>query len=152
MARLIIKNRDKKTQKPSWRCVAPSCTTVRQGNAALDRVLKHATSCKALQAFDEKLWQEALGQSGQGSPGAKVEEAANLALPMETAVDPPRKKLKGQATLDIGQFREAGKKAREEEHKLFQTKVDHTIMRLICVRGLVPHVIDLPEWKELMVI
>jgi hypothetical protein len=34
--------------------------------------------------------------------------------------------------------------------KKFQNSVDHIIMRLICVRGLVPNLIDSPEWKELM--
>jgi hypothetical protein len=43
-----------------------------------------------------------------------------------------------------------GKKEKEEQRKLFQAKVDHVIMRLICVRGLIPHIIDSPEWKELM--
>jgi hypothetical protein len=28
--------------------------------------------------------------------------------------------------------------------------VDHVIIWLICVRGLVPNVLDSPEWKELM--
>ncbi|KAG2086372.1 ribonuclease H-like domain-containing protein [Suillus cothurnatus] len=43
-----------------------------------------------------------------------------------------------------------GKRVKEEARQLFQDKVDHVIMRLICVRGLVPHVIESPEWKELM--
>jgi len=52
--------------------------------------------------------------------------------------------------LDIGQLREVGKKVKDEQRQLYQAKVDHNIMRLICVRGLVPNVIDSPEWKELM--
>ena len=31
-----------------------------------------------------------------------------------------------------------------------QTRVDHVVMRLICVRGLVPNILDSPEWKELI--
>lgn len=38
-----------------------------------------------------------------------------------------------------------------KETKKFQNSVDHIIMRLICVRGLVPNVLDSPEWKELMI-
>jgi hypothetical protein len=83
-----------------------------------------------LQVFDEKLWQEAIIQSGQGSLRAKVEELANL---VSEAVDLPQKKLQSQATLDVGQFCKAGKKAREEEQKLFQVKVDQAIVCLICV-------------------
>jgi hypothetical protein len=44
----------------------------------------------------------------------------------------------------------AGKKQKVEAQKAYQAKVDHIIMRLICVRGLVPHILDSPEWKELM--
>jgi hypothetical protein len=44
----------------------------------------------------------------------------------------------------------AGKKQKAEAQKAYQAKVDHIIMRLICVRGLVPHILDSPEWKELM--
>ena len=135
----------------TWRCIAPSCTTVHQGNAAFDRVLKHAVTCKSLQAFNADLWQEALDQSGQGSLGATVED--NAAAPRATEQSAPqRKKIKGQSNLDIGQFRDAGKKAREEEQKIFQAKADHAVMRLICARGLVPHILDSPEWKELMAI
>lgn len=66
------------------------------------------------------------------------------------ANEPPKKKVKGQGTLDLGMYRACGKKDKDEQQKLFQAKVDHVIMRLICVRGLIPHIIDSPEWKELM--
>lgn len=34
--------------------------------------------------------------------------------------------------------------------KQLQTKLDHCIMKLICVSGLVPRILDSPEWKEFM--
>jgi len=43
-----------------------------------------------------------------------------------------------------------GQKSKEEQLMAYQNKVDHIIMRLICVRGLVPHIIDSGKWKELM--
>ena len=43
-----------------------------------------------------------------------------------------------------------GKKIKEDTCQLFQAKVDHIIMRLICVCGLIPNLIDSAEWKELM--
>ncbi|KAF8817235.1 hypothetical protein BYT27DRAFT_7075277 [Phlegmacium glaucopus] len=55
-----------------------------------------------------------------------------------------------QGTLNLTPLHVAGKKAKAEETKKFQNSVDHIIMRLICVRGLVPNVLNSPEWKELM--
>ena len=40
--------------KHSWGCVA--CPIVQQGNSQLDRVLKHAMTCKALQLHDIDFW------------------------------------------------------------------------------------------------
>jgi hypothetical protein len=33
---------------------------------------------------------------------------------------------------------------------VFKKRIDHIIMRLICVCGLVPNILDSPEWKELV--
>lgn len=38
----------------------------------------------------------------------------------------------------------------EQTRQKYQDEVDHIIMRLICVRRLVPNLIDSFEWKELM--
>jgi hypothetical protein len=55
-----------------------------------------------------------------------------------------------EGTLNMATLRAEGAKAKALSHRKFQEEVDHIIMRLICVRGLVPNVIDSPEWKELM--
>ena len=143
-AKLVIKYRDQ-ANKASWRCVAKGCSHVCQGNAQLDRILKHASSCKFLRESNPNLRQEAINESCNGSLGAQLEGDLD-----DEKDEHPQKKLKGQGTLDLGQLRASGKKKKEEQRKLFQAKVDHAIMRLICVRGLVPHIIDSPEWKELM--
>jgi hypothetical protein len=154
MSRLIVKYQDEDSKKGSWGCVAQAsgCTFLRQGNAQLERALKHATTCKILQANHTELWREAIQESGQNSLGARLEnDLPAKKSPMEVSADePPVKRLKGQGTLNLADLRETGKKVKEEARQLFQDKVDHVIMRLICVRGLVPHVIDSPEWKELM--
>jgi hypothetical protein len=159
VARLVTKYRNEKTKKNSWRCVAPKCDMVRQGNAQLDRVLKHATTCKDLQVHDVDLWREAITASGQSSLGAKLEEEP-VAAPekVSTGIEPegsradkpPLKKIKSQTILDVDQLRDVGKKKKEEQLRLYKDRVDHVIMRLICVRGLVPSIIDSPEWRELM--
>lgn len=138
--------------KPSWKCVA--CPTVRQGNAQLEHILKHALSCKALREFDAQLWQDALEESRQGSLGAIIaDQPTSEATTAVTQLDEPATKkprVQVQAKLDVEQLQATGKKAKDELLKLFQARVDHVIMRLICVRGLVPNLIDSPEWKELM--
>ena len=55
-----------------------------------------------------------------------------------------------QGTLNLTTLRAEGNKNKANLHKKFQQEVDHIIMRLICVRGLVPNLVDSPEWKELM--
>lgn len=110
--------------------------------------MKHAVVCKALQEHHSDLWAEAVEASAHGSLGAKLDEAS--VATKKSSEQPPPKKLKGQASLDIVSLRESGKTAKEEARRRYQDKVDHIIMRLICVRGFVPNVIDSPEWKELM--
>lgn len=120
----------------------------------MTRVLKHATSCNHLRVKNAELWQEALTESAQGALGATI-EAADLAAANSAGSgqlhggEPVMKRAKVQTGLDVTKLRESGKEARDREQKLFQARVDHVIMRLICVRGLVPNLIDSAEWKEL---
>jgi hypothetical protein len=114
---------------------------------AIDRILKHAMTCKALQVHDVQLWEEAVKTSGQGSLGANLDEAVVVEESLEQL---QLKQQKVQSSLNIENLQETGKKVKEEQWKLFQSKVDHIIMHLICVWGLIPNLIDSPEWKELM--
>ncbi|KAG2345131.1 hypothetical protein BDR05DRAFT_947067 [Suillus weaverae] len=99
-----------------------------------------------------ELWQQAIQESGDNSLGARLQKdlpAENI--PMEVSIDePPMKRLRAHNTLNIANLQEMGKRIKEDAHQLFQDKVDHVIMCLICVCGLVPHVIESTEWKELM--
>lgn len=101
-------------------------------------------------------FQNAVNASLAGSLGAQLEAPSKP----DTYQLPESSKLQAtfsdpgpitrQGTLNLTPLRIAGKKARAEDTKKFQNSVDHIIMRLICVRGLVPNVLDSPEWKELM--
>jgi hypothetical protein len=148
-ARLVVKIIDDNNKK-SWRCIAKDCNHIRQGNAQLDRILKHSVVCKSLRESHQPVWQEAINASCDGSLGARIERGDEKESTDDTQANGPPKKLKGQGTLELGVYRALGKKEKEEQRKFFQAKVDHVIMRLICVRGLIPHIIDSPEWKELM--
>jgi hypothetical protein len=57
--------------------------------------------------------------------------------------------ITSNGTLNLAPLRAAGAKAKVEANKTFQSEVDHIIMQLICVRGLVPNILNSPEWKEL---
>ncbi|RDB28214.1 hypothetical protein Hypma_001371 [Hypsizygus marmoreus] len=155
MSRLVIKYIGD-NNKRSWGCVASKCDYQAKGNAALDRVLKHATKCKVLAAYDPELYQMAIEESVSGSLGVRLSKCQNTEGEAAGTAEASghqgtaQKKPAQSNQLDLTQLRKAGGKRKEEEMKHFQLKVDHVIMRLICIRGLIPNVIDSAEWKELM--
>jgi hypothetical protein len=139
--------------KQSWACKSSECDFVRQGNASLARCLKHAISCKFLEKSHPKAFEAAGKAAGECSLGATLEAAAETessAIGAPSGNTSKRQKMDGQSTLNVNQIREAGKQKKAELHELWQNKVDHVIMRLVCVRGLVPHILDTDEWKELV--
>ena len=82
------------------------------------------------------------GRSGQGGDdGDEVEE---------DVLWEPASKRSHQGQLNVMQLKEAGKKEKERMQQLHQDHVDLVIVKLICVHGVVPEVIDSPEWKALM--
>ncbi|KAK2459404.1 hypothetical protein APHAL10511_008580, partial [Amanita phalloides] len=94
---------------------------------------------------------EVIDLSSDDSLGTKLEQVEMDQKSLTPSlVPPPAKKLKGQAMLDVPQLKDTSRKNKEESKKAFQMKVNHIIMHLICIRGLIPNVIDSPEWKELM--
>jgi hypothetical protein len=147
MEQLVTNNREGGWETHTWQCIEPDCNFVWKGNAQLDRVLKHATTCKDLQANNVEVWKVALEESGQGSLGTQIEG--------ESTVEPPVKRLRlskmPQGKLDLDWLCQTGQKAKDEL-RLYQARVDHVIMWLICVRGLVLNIVDSNEWKELMFI
>src|SRR6266550_1855868 len=156
IAQLVIKyvteaknEQGETVNKHSYACV--SCKKESQGNAALNRVLQHAIHCPQLRESHQDLYRRAHDASVKGSLGAQLEQAgADSETGTQETEIRPVKVSKTQTTLDATQIREAGRKRKDEEQKTFQAKVDHIIMRLICVRGMVPTIVGSDEWKELM--
>ena len=104
IARLVVKYQDD-AKKSSWKCAAEGCSHLRQGNAQLERILKHSTTCKFLQESNHDLWRDAINESRNGSLGAQLDgelndENTGVAAKGQSqeADEHPRKKLKGQAT------------------------------------------------------
>lgn len=162
MAQLVITGTDKDGSKAYW-CIAEGCSWMKKGNKAEDRVQAHASNCTFLQKSESEehwnLWRLANEAQGSSLLGAKLQEreaekSASMLkktkatnAPSNPAVDPKQPSVL-EAAREAGKQKAAKKKS--DANEKLQQDVDHLIMRLICVRGLVPHIIDTPEWKELL--
>jgi hypothetical protein len=93
------------------------------------------------------------------SLGAKLEHASAMPSPESTSLS------KSQCMLGLDRNIMASKKAKHQKlpspsklkldfmaagSKTMQEKVNHCIMKLICVNGLVPNILDSNNWTELM--
>lgn len=162
MSQLVVTGTDKDGSKAYW-CVAEGCDWTKKGNKAEDRVQAHASNCSFLQKSESEehreLWASANRAQGGSSLGAKLQERE---AEKSTSMSKKAKASRTQSKPDVDpsqpsvleSVREAGKqkaaKKRSETLDKLQQDIDHLIMRLVCVRGLVPHIIDTPEWKELL--
>jgi len=155
LKRLVVKHTENDGHL-SYSCIAPKCGYSAAGNFQQARILKHSVKCQHLKAYDFDAFQDALTSSHTGSLGAQLE----VPQASESEPHPSPSGLQAsfsnsgtitrQKTLDLVPLHVAGKKAKAEELKKFQNSVNHIIMQLICVCGLVPNIIDSPEWKELI--
>lgn len=165
MSKLSITGTDSQGSKIYW-CVAEGCTWTKRGNRTEARVYGHAASCEHLQhsrsEFHRDLWEQACLSQKQTSLGAQLREQDDTASESAGRSSHTREPSisKRDGTRDLRQpsvfavAKDAGKKnlakKRSETLADLQRRVDHCIMRLICVRGLVPNIIDSSEWKELL--
>ena len=128
--------------KKSFSCVA--CGEQKKGNASLSRALKHALKCEKLEKANKKLWSEVKVCAAKSSLGAQLKQSEK---------NPPKESTSEKqngSKLDVNHLRAVGKQKEKKSWEAFQSRVDHVIMRLICVHGLVPNIIDSVEWKELL--
>lgn len=153
-----------------WTCVSPHCPYKANGNASEVRVFKHAATCTALAETHPEIYkaivdmqsQNALGarlsRDGSIDPGASSsgtvsgsQAASELGTAVRNDSRPATKKSKVSDGGTLDSYVAVGNRMkRKEEKAAMQAQADHAIMRLICVRGLVPNILDTPEWKELM--
>jgi hypothetical protein len=145
---LIVKYTHADTGKDYYGCVAKGCHWYRAGNAQVSRILKHTISCRYLSGNLKELAKDYAAQSSLGAAldSSMTSSATTADLSTGSIKHAPSKTTavlsKKSLVLD---FTNAGRKE-------LQAKLDHSIMKLICVAGLVPHVLDSPEWKEFMAI
>ncbi|PPQ80645.1 hypothetical protein CVT25_001653 [Psilocybe cyanescens] len=154
LVKLVIKSQGT-DNTPTWSCVAPMCSHTAMGFPQNSRVLEHSASCTALREYDRAIYDEAHRAAVSGSLGAHLKESESPAGYLHSPSPSPatvssNSLITTQGTLNLTTLQAEGAKSRADSHKKFQQQVDHIIVRLICVRGLVPNLIDSPEWKELM--
>ena len=89
--------------------------------------------------------EQIISWSKDGEAGQEEEDGSEVEVLEEHTA-----KRSHQGQLNVKQLREASKKEKERAQQLYQDRVDHAIMKLICVHSVVPKVIDFPEWKGLM--
>ena len=163
MSKLAVTGTDSEGVKSYW-CVAEGCKWTKRSNRAEARVYGHAASCEHLQhsesAVHRNLWERACLAQKTSSLGAQLTEqndtaskSARSSLSREPSVSrrlthDPKQPSVFSAAKDAG--KKLLTKKRSEMQADLQLRVDHCIMRLICMRGLVPNIIDSPEWKELL--
>ncbi|KAJ3713739.1 ribonuclease H-like domain-containing protein, partial [Lentinula guzmanii] len=139
--RLAIKYQHKITGDPYFGCVAEQCSWLQSGNASKPRVLKHATTpCKHLSDEDRNFAFSSSAGSSLGSRMSVIAASSETAAARST--DSQLSLKSGSVSLD---FTQAGK----EE---WQTALDFCIMKLICVQGIVPNILDSDEWREFIAV
>ncbi|KAJ3870616.1 hypothetical protein F5051DRAFT_434495, partial [Lentinula edodes] len=146
IAHLAVKYVSSINNSPYFGCTAEKCSWLQDGNASEDRLLKHAADCKHLSPENHNY--AALLQAGVAL-GAKIgtshptrskaSVSASTSISIAPAEHAPEVKLGGF----FADFTGTGQKE-------LQTRLDHCIMKLICVCGLVPNILDSDEWQEFM--
>jgi hypothetical protein len=141
---LMIKYIHKDNGKDYYGCVASGCYWFRAGNAQESRILRHVPSCRHL---TQELKLFANEHAAGSSLGAKLDtlQSAETVTDSLAVVQPIKRAKSLTEDAIVLNFSNAGRKE-------LQTKLDHCIMKLICVAGLVPHILNSSEWKEFMAI
>jgi hypothetical protein len=158
--------------KPTWSCIAPNCNHGPiKGNLQRERVLKHAVKCKHLQEYKSDAFKEAVLASKDGSLGAQLHTAndATSCRLEDKNFSPHTAASNGSTSTEIvsassslpsgglvtsnGKLNRnilvaSGAKVKEERRKRFNLEVNHALVQLICVCGLVPNILDSPQWEN----
>lgn len=158
MNKAITKGADDAGKK-YWKCVLPDCRYRASSNAQQDRVYKHAAGCEALGCTHPDIQHAIIDLQSRTSLGAKLQQDSAAAISAGnshselpscasssiTVSSAKKQKVEG----DISKWaREGGKAKKREEVERMQQITDHRIMQLVCVHGLVPNIIDSPQWKD----
>jgi hypothetical protein len=133
--------------------VDAGCTFYRAGNPQKNRILPHAAQCRFLSdelkayagdTVASMLLGAKLEQASMASPSTSSQHSQSTGAPESDTGKSKTRKLPVPSKLELD-FTAMG-------NKTMQEKVNHSIMKLICVNGLVPNILDSDNWAELMTV
>ncbi|KAJ3805203.1 ribonuclease H-like domain-containing protein [Lentinula aff. lateritia] len=146
IARLAVKYVSSIDNSPYFGCTAEKCSWLQDGNASEDRLLKHAADCKHLSPENHNY---AVSLQAGVALGAKVgtshltRSKASVSASTSILIAPAEHAPEVKSGSFFADFTGTGQKE-------LQTRLDHCIMKLICVCGVVPNILDSDEWREFM--
>jgi len=123
------------TKELYWRCVAPKCRHYRKGRPQKNRVLRHTNSCRDLSSA---LRAKSNDASADTALGAKLQASHSGSA--------PKKIKKNAGTTQTTLLATATASGRAD----LQVKLNNHVLKLICVQGMVPAMIDSKRWKAFM--
>jgi hypothetical protein len=146
--------------KPLWSCRAPKCNHGPvKGHLQRERVLKHAVKCAHLRMHNLDAFKQAVLASKDGSLGAQLDGTAlsedipsttsgvSRTFSVSSAVA-STSVITSNGTLNRDVLVASGQKVKEERNKRFNVEVNHALVQLICVCGLIPNILDSPQWEN----
>lgn len=168
ISRLAIRYKEKFSDKPWWGCIGASqyvptqgpCTHKRWGNADRACILNHAKTCKHLPT---ELKRYAHDIAAEGALGEKVGQAAVNGKDAHTLSEHLRPSVAASQPLSsIGKLSTEvmvpGKLSQKalvwnftkRTKEQTQNEINFRILKLVCCRGVPPHVIGSSEFRDLI--
>ncbi|OJT07823.1 hypothetical protein TRAPUB_1283 [Trametes pubescens] len=156
-----IKCKHKTSGKQYYRCLGKGCDWFRAGTPQRGRLLKHAVQCRGFTLEDRK---KANNFAARGSLGAELGEFDEPTNGGERTDDGTASSVAGTSGIRAAspddpsdtrkepKLKDGGLNQRSlaEGRAELKKNVDLRILKLVCVRGLVPKVIDSQEWKNVL--
>lgn len=157
-----IKCKHKTSGKLYYRCLGKGCDWFRAGTPQRGRLLKHVVQCRGFVLEDRKKANDFAAKGSLGAELGEFDEPTNgegrtsnggatstgvAGTPgVTTAIPDSEPETKEPKLKDGGLNQRSLAEGRAELKK----NVDLRIIKLLCVRGLVPKVIDSQEWKNVL--
>lgn len=125
-----------------FRCVGKGCDAVwKKKSAYYKRVLKHAHDCHYLPSDLKRQVNDRLDQK---SLGHELEAKQDAATGTDTKIDKSNVPENRKAGMEL-------KRAAEDSGRVQLIKnMNHAVLKVICVCGLPPTIVDYPEWKDML--
>ena len=152
LEKLTIKYVHKKTGKPYYSCIAINngCYFIRSGNAQKDRVFPHAAHCNHV---SDELRHLVDASAAQSSLGAKL-GSSSQAVTVAPSDPEPKGDIVAHCQNKTSKSQKPATKFEIDITRIgaeqLTERVNHAIVKLLCVCGVPPTIVDSEEWKTLM--